>query len=375
MRVLIDATIVRPVPGGIAMYTRELAVELARRDDVEVTVVTSCPEQFAGFAGALVGVSARVRGFGGRMLWRERSLPRLLRQVGADVLLAPAPEIPLLHRLPVPALVVVHDLGAWRHPKLYGRAKWARFRLLLGPMLSRASSIACVSAATQSDLRAVLPGQGSRATVVREGVGQAGAPAPSPATPAYVLYVGPLARHKNVETLIRAFADPSLANVHLKLAGSLDDANAGAFRDALARLPEGGRMEHLGPVSAAELAELYAGAAVVALPSLHEGFGLPLLEAMVAGVPVVASSIPAHREVAAGSALLVGDPRDPADWARAIACCLEDQVQTRARTAAGLKRAEIYTWPAAAGDVHELLSALVGRLDDSNLPPREAELC
>ena len=152
MHVLVDASILKPGLGGIATYAEGIVRDLAGREGVRVSVATSCPERITGLPGVdVVALPAAVRSFGRRLLWRERSLAALTRRVGADVVFAVPIELPL-RKLPVPTRVVVHDVGPLAAPELYGRARRARFRLLLGPVLRRASAIACVSAATRGAL-------------------------------------------------------------------------------------------------------------------------------------------------------------------------------------------------------------------------------
>ena len=157
-------------------------------------------------------------------------------------------------------------------------------------------------------------------------------------------------------TLVRAFATPELAGVALRIAGAATAAERTALADLAAGL--GVRLEQLGLVDDAALARLYAGARAVALPSLHEGFGLPLLEALAAGTPAVASSIAAHREVGADAARFVEDPLNPAAWARELTAAFSGG-DAPARSAAGLRRAEYYTWDGAADDLLALLEEAI----------------
>jgi glycosyltransferase involved in cell wall biosynthesis len=115
-------------------------------------------------------------------------------------------------------------------------------------------------------------------------------------------------------------------------------------------------VEHLGFVSPQRLAELYAGAAALVLPSVDEGFGRPLLDAFARGVPAIASDIPALREVSGGAAHLVAKPLDPAAWRAAIATVLDGE--TSAMVERGRKRAEIYAWGAIARQWEQLLRSL-----------------
>ena len=319
MRVCVDAAL---AAAGIGAYARGMAAALGELPGVEVTL--AAPDRPLGLAA--------------RVAWRERHL----RRVDADVLLATAPELPL-RRLPMPAVVVVHDVFPLSVPELTSRGQRLRFRTLLPRVLGRADAVVCVSEATRSDLRAALPGLGAAAAAAVVGQG----PSPFPSLPGapderepYLLYVGEAFPRKNLATLLRA----DLGGVRLVLAGPPP-------RAPLALPPHA---THLGFVPEQRLAELYAGAAALVLPSLAEGFGRPVLDAMARGVPVIASDIPALREVTGGAAILVPDPLDPAAWSRAAAAL---PARAPDLSSAGRTRAEEFAWPRIARRMADVLES------------------
>jgi glycosyltransferase involved in cell wall biosynthesis len=157
----------------------------------------------------------------------------------------------------------------------------------------------------------------------------------------YLLQVGARRPHKNVAALVKVLAQLP-PHYHLVLVGSIDDRFADPVPELARKLGVADRILHLSSVSEAELHGLYAGAAVFTYPSLIEGLGLPLLEAMAAGVPVVASDIAVFQEVAGDAALLV-DPADAAGWARAVVS-LQDPSHRRKRIDAGHARVQEVTW-------------------------------
>jgi glycosyltransferase involved in cell wall biosynthesis len=271
-----------------------------------------------------------------RAAWRERNVGRLLRDAGADVLLAPSPELPL-RRLAVPSIVVIHDLFPITSPELVGRPKHLRFRAMMPAILRRADEIVCVSDATASALTAV------RTTTIGEG------PSPIPETgPArgerpYVLVVGELYRRKQIDVLLRALPE----DLDLVVVGPALPETLARFRAAAARLGAG-RVRHEGWVTAERLGALYRGAALLALPSLDEGFGRSLLDAMAHGTPAVASDIPALRELGGDAVRLVAPPGDERAWARALTEVAGD-AELRARMSArGRELAAPRTWDAVA---------------------------
>ncbi len=169
----------------------------------------------------------------------------------------------------------------------------------------------------------------------------------------YYLHVGARRPHKNVATIVRAL---SLLpeDEHLVLVGSLDARFRDPVPDIARSLGVNGRLIHFPSVTEEDLLALYAGARAFLYPSLDEGFGLPLLEAMAAGRPVIASDIPVFREVAATAAILV-PPLVPKAWADA-ARALDDPVRRQQLVSEGLRAASDASWPTAAA----LLLAALG---------------
>jgi glycosyltransferase involved in cell wall biosynthesis len=168
----------------------------------------------------------------------------------------------------------------------------------------------------------------------------------------FVLHVGTLEPRKNLPLLLAAWRRLRQAPAHgpetppLVLAGGFG-WRADALRRQVARAAAEGWLVHLGYVTPEELAALYGAAEAAVLPSLYEGFGLPLLEALAAGLPVVASDIPVHREVA-GEAALYAPPGEPELFARQVAALLADPELRRRLAAAARRRSQLFSWERAA---------------------------
>jgi glycosyltransferase involved in cell wall biosynthesis len=261
-----------------------------------------------------------------RLVWRERNPVR-----DTDVLVMTNPELPL-RRPAVPTVVVVHDVFPLTSPSLTGRSQRLRFKFLLPRVLAKATHVVCVSAATRAALLEHVEVDPGKVTVIGQG------PSSFPVLPRepdtddpYLLFVGEPFPRKNLDTLLAA-----LDGRRLVVAGP------GGVRGA----------ENAGFVSPQRLAELYAGATALVLPSLDEGFGRPILDAFARGVPVIASDIPALREVAGGAAQLVANPRDPSEWRAALSSVQRDLVER------GRERARAYSWDAIARQWDELLRSL-----------------
>jgi glycosyltransferase involved in cell wall biosynthesis len=313
---------------------------------------------------------------GERVEWRVMPFPRLwthlrlsweMRVDPPDVLFVPSHVLPLLH--PPAAVVTVHDLGYLRFPEAHPRG--ARWYLDLSTRWNarRARRVIVDSRATAEDLVAAY---GTPRTKIRlaypagaEGLAPEGNPGRLAAVRArygtgerYLLYVGTLQPRKNLRLLVEAFGrlvgtEGTPDDVRLVLAGRrgwLADEILAAARAADAA----GRVVLPGYVPAEDLPALYTGAQAFVYPSLHEGFGLPVLEAMACGAPVICANTSSLPEVAGEAALLV-DPHRADDWAAAMGRVLADGALRAALRAAGLGRAGEFTWARCARAVLEAL--------------------
>jgi glycosyltransferase involved in cell wall biosynthesis len=193
--------------------------------------------------------------------------------------------------------------------------------------------------------------------------GAAGAATPPAGTPsAYCLHVGTVEPRKNLPALLAAYRllrAAGEAPPPLVLAGQLGWKSEALRRDIAAAAGEGW-LRHFGYVGTGELVALYRGATVVALPSWYEGFGLPVVEAMALGAPVLLSDIPVFHEVA-GHAALYAPPDDPAAWAAALARLFADPTLRADLAARGRQRAERFTWERAAEETAAVLAEAARR--------------
>lgn len=281
---------------------------------------------------------------------------RELRRVPLDLFHAPHLNVPL--SCPVPLVVTLHDLiplrfpGTIRHPlgRLY-------FRVMAGLAVRRASRVIAVSRHTAGDLQALLGADPARVSVVGEAADpRFGVPVPPERlralrerlglTGRYVLYAGQWKAYKNLGTLIAAFAGLPDPGVSLVLAGRVDPRE-GHVGEAIARHALGNRVVTTGYLDELDLVALYQGASAFAFPSRYEGFGLPPLEAMAAGVPVVSSDAASLPEVV-GDAALVRSPDDVAGWTAALALALDDAATRDRLVEAGRGRVTELSWAETA---------------------------
>ncbi|HXS99141.1 MAG TPA: glycosyltransferase family 1 protein [Elusimicrobiota bacterium] len=289
--------------------------------------------------------------FGG-LSWRERRF----RALGVDAVHGLGNVLPPLSRLP--GIVTVHHVGGGAPP-----GAWADFFFNKLPRRSaeRADRVIAVSERTRAEALAAWGLDPRRVRAVHEGGPDAvfrpggGAPGGAP----YVLHVGGLSVRKNVPALLRAFGAIVEKNparpLRLLLAGRPGEASAEIARLSAAP-PLAGRVELLGEVPREKLVALYQGAAAVAMPSLVEGFGFPVLEAMACAAPVVAADAAALPEIAGGAALLF-DPDDPDGLSRALASILDDADLAADLRRRGAARAAAFSWEKAARETLEVIDA------------------
>jgi glycosyltransferase involved in cell wall biosynthesis len=354
MRIALDARKLRD--GGIGTYIRGLLGALAETPRGHEFVALLDPADLGSVrwpAGPVAEVPVRAAKYGLSEHWR---VPRAARAAGATLLHAPHYTLPL--GWTAPAVVTIHDLIHIRFARFHppGAAHYAR--AVAGAAARRARLVLADSRATRDDILELLGIADEKVRVIPLGV----SPALSRRGPAevdaflaahrlprgYLLYVGARKRHKNLETLLAALARLApAARPPLVLSGSPWAVTHPLARLA-ARLGLAGGIRFTGSLGGEhELACLYSGAALYAQPSLAEGFGLPPLEAMACGTPVLASTAGALPEVTGGAALLL-PPADAAAWASAIAALGVDPAQREAMIRAGRARAAEFTWQRTA---------------------------
>ncbi|MBA3734288.1 MAG: glycosyltransferase family 4 protein [Actinobacteria bacterium] len=314
MRVAIDVSPLVQTRAGTARYLESLLRELRRRDDVEVTTRT-------------FGRTDRASTLARDAVW----YPFLLgREDTADVLHCPTYRGPTRSR--VPLVVTVHDLAVFRHPEAFNRWTRAYSPRVVPRVLAAAQRVIAVSDFTRRELIELLRVPEEKIRVVPNAVGDEFTPVGEAEDGDYVLAVGTLEPRKNLERLAEAVR---AGNRELRVVGARGWGGVEVG---------GNGVRWLGEVSDAELARLYRGATCVAYPSLYEGFGIPVLEAMACGTPVVTTRGTAMEEVADGAAVLV-DARDPAEISAGIERAATDRDELVAR---GLERAREFRWDAVA---------------------------
>jgi len=357
--IAIDISALRGVTTGIPRYIQELVGALGRLEGEEryLALRRGAPQEGVQFPGVET-ISAQVP------LWLTMYLPWTLLRRGCRLVHFPYAALPPW--LPCPCVVTMHDLSFVRNPEWFTPEMVSLLRRTWLPALRRADHIICISDFTRRELIELQGVAPERMTVTLLGAGSQVPPAAAPRPHLnggrpYVLGVGTLQPRKNYPRLIEAFAraGQALGGFDLCLAGvpgwKHEDLAAVA-----ARCGVGERLKLPGAVSDQDLQAWYQHATALALPSLYEGFGLPLLEAMAMGVPCLTSDRSALPEVAAGAAVLV-DPTDGDAIAQGlIQVCLDQELRSRLRER-GRQRAAELTWERCAQATRDAYRRALGR--------------
>ncbi|PWW64567.1 glycosyltransferase family 4 protein [Actinokineospora spheciospongiae] len=361
--VVLTEQLLAPVPGGTGRYTRELAAALAATAP-EGWVVSGVAARHRNARGAEVDGLA-----GSRMLPLPRRGLTLAWEYGVplwpggDVVHAPTPLAPATARRGGVLVVTVHDTVPFTHAETLTPRGAAWHRAVIKRAARKADAIVVPTDTVAAELAEHAPGP-ARVHVVGHGVPDVLRTPPSAEAVAsvvaahrlpetYVLAVGTVEPRKGLDVLIAAMADPGAPDLPLVVVGPT--GWGGVDLRALAAqhgLPPG-RLRVLGPLTDTELAVVLHRATVLAAPSRAEGFGLPVLEAMAVGVPVVHSDAPALVEVAGGAGV-AALREDPADLARALTSVVDSPERAAAMVDRGRTRAATFTWAHAAESVWRL---------------------
>jgi glycosyltransferase involved in cell wall biosynthesis len=370
LEVLVNARHLAGPRTGTEVYMEQLLAALARTGQVQITALTWAPLGL-DLPGVHEVVPARhpdiAPGTPRAILWklwfdqwqclRAVAPARGILYHGMDGFL------PYALRRRDRCVATVHDLGWQAHPDLYARKLRLMYRTLFPWVVRRADRIIAVSRYTADDLVRRAGVAASRIEVIYHGLDPAftvrtDGPGPAPTGPPYMLAVGGVSPRKNTRRLIEAFTRWRGRGAHrteyeLRITGTSLDRE---FLLGTSELPEGVHL--LGYVDKAELPHLYTGAAAFLYPSIYEGFGLPIIEAMACGTPVVTSRTGSAPEIAGGAAILV-DPFSVESIEAGLEQATIADEAARLRPL-GRERVRLFQWSVAADQTLEVYRQLAG---------------
>ncbi len=369
MRIGIDARKLHDF--GIGTYIRNLLRQLARLDRETEFVLLCRPEDREALACLGQNFRAVPEPAGNYSVTEQVRIPLALRRERVTLFHAPHYVLPRL--VSVPSVVTIHDCIHLMFPEyLPGRLALTYARASIATAARRSTRVLTVSESSKTDILRFVDLPPEKIDVIYNAYDERFGEEPSTEavdgvreryqlSGEFVLYAGNVKPHKNLERLIEAFAlvrQRGLDHVRLVLIGD-DISKYASLRRAVHRHRLHGHVRFLGYLPDETLAVMYRLASVFVFPSLYEGFGLPPLEAMASGTPVVTSNVSSLPEVTDDAALLV-DPYDPAAIADGLTRALTDAALRRDLRARGLARARQFSWEASARRIREIYGE-VGR--------------
>jgi glycosyltransferase involved in cell wall biosynthesis len=363
-RVLVDATSVPADRGGVGRYLDGLLGALSALNDIDLVVVSQRTdhERYVRLLpnAQVMAAPAAVAHRPARLAWEQTGLPLLAQQLGAEVLHSPFYTCPL--RVGCPVTVTVHDATFFTEPEHYDKSKGTFFRSAIKTSMRRAERVIVPSKATRDELIRLLDADPTGIDVAYHGVDHTAFHVPSEEEKArvrarlglggtpYVAFLGAKEPRKNVPNLIRGWiiatrdrADPPA----LVVAGG--QGHDDEIDRVAAEVPAHLRLLRPGYLRYGDLPGFLGGALVAAYPSYGEGFGLPILEAMACGAPVLTTPRLSLPEVGGDAVAYTG--ADAEQIGKDLVALLDDEPRRAALGAAGLARAKEFSWVNSA-EVH-----------------------
>ena len=359
MRIALDGRTIQDHFPGIGRYTYNLALGLTELGSDDIVLLHNQRDANSRFdlnllraRAGLTTLEANSAYFSPVEQWR---IPRLVRRQRCSVYHSPYYLMPYLN--PCPVVVTIHDLIPILYPQYFTAMQRVVFNVTVRLAARSARVVVADSEATAADLRRCLQLDSRKVRVVLAAAdpsltrpGEAsieGVRSAHGLAKPYVLYVGSNKPHKNLTRLVEAWSQvKNRGQADLVIAGAWDPAYDGP-KIAAARLGIDREIRWLGSIPQAELAALYAGCAIFAFPSEYEGFGLPVLEAMACGAPVICSDRSSLPEVA-GDAAIVVDPDESAPWTEALERLLANTELRADMARRSLLRARQIRWAESA---------------------------
>lgn len=368
MRIGFDGTPLQYTRSGVGIYVEQLLNHLPpARPQWDYVLYTNKPYAANGLP--------RVQPIAGyfpysRWVWEQFKLPGIIAQSQVDLCHFMNNSAPV--RCTVPYAITIHDASLFLFSRYHPRSRLLALRLLLPQVARRAQAVITVSQASRQELITILRLSPEKVHVVHSAASQEFRPLRDPEPQdrlrqkyhlplKYVLYVGTIEPRKNLLRLIAAFGRTQAdhPDCHLVLAGPDGWMMNGALDKETIEANLTGKVHYLGYVPQVDLPGIYSLATLFAFPSLHEGFGLPLLEAMACGVPVLTSDCSAMPEVSGAAAHLV-DPNSVESMADGLNDLLNSAARREWLVEQGFARAQQFSWEQTAQETAVIYEQLLG---------------
>lgn len=365
-KIAINGTYIQEQASGLGVVSQNLITRLINYEEkFNIRLYTASNQLKTQYPDKINPVSPSIspdRGFAGhikRLWWYQTSLRKQLRQQQTALFFSPATEGMLFPS--VPQIIMVHDLIPLKYPEL--SPKWQYYyRYLLPLILKKSQRIICISQHTKQDLIDNYQLDPKLIDVVYLGFDrQLFSPQTDPAIlrkynlQRYFLYVGDMRFYKNLSRSLAAFDRLTIKDCQFVITGKKDDFFYPEIERQVAQLAARERIIFLDYVPTADLPGLYSQAQSLVFPSLYEGFGLPVLEAMACGCPVITANTTSLPEVG-GDAVIYVDPYDIDQIAQAMSQILNQPELRASLSQKGLKRSQLFTWDKTARQVGDILA-------------------
>lgn len=359
-QMLVNLAVVGQKPTGLATYAINLCTRLPASNYTVLQPSPANPALELGLSEATHRISIPgnmsaedgKKGHFNRLCWTQFQLPRLYRQTRSHLLFSPIPEAPLWAGCR--SVVMVHDLIPLRYPN-WRSPLYPYFRIYVPQVLRQAQHILCNSNATASEVMDFFGISHKNITPIPLAYDANNFRVLDVPKGNYFVHLGRHDPHKNVGRIVQALAQmqPQI-RPELWLVGPEDSRYAPVLKAQAEELGVGDRLKFLGYVPYTELPKIIGGAIALVFPSLWEGFGFPVLEAMACGTPVITSTTSALPEVAGDAAILV-NPLEVEEIAAAMTTLVTDANVQRQLRAAGLVRVQQFSWHKTAQQTAEVL--------------------
>ncbi len=352
---LINLSFLISKPTGLAIYAKNLFPHLKTLNPILLTA-EKFPDSNCYQIPSNLTPEQGTKGHINRLLWTQTQLPKIYKQLKSNLLFSPIPEAPLFAGCRY--AVTVHDLIALRFPRHFDPLT-PYHRYYIPQVLRQAQHVICDSEATAKDIADFCQISSSLITPIFPGYDVSFFRFLDLPTSNYFLYIGRHNPYKNVQRIVAAFAAlPDNSEYELWIAGSEDKRYTPLLKAQVRELGLTDRVKFLDYIPAAELPKIINRAIALVFPSLWEGFGLPVLEAMACGTPAIASNISSMPEVAGDGALLV-NPYSVGEIAEAMGAIAADaQLRSHLR-AKGLARAKQFSWEKTGRETAALLDRYI----------------